>query len=417
MDKIQIHVTRFSLHNGLSIVLAPDHRTRLAVLSVVYNLNTQDLLIRKTGLPHFTEHIIFPMSINGRKREDFGKFIFSIGAKAWAETREDYLFFSSIFHYKKFPLFLSLESRRMASLHFSQGTFLYEKEKIKKERSLLYEKRPYLHSLGELLKKGFENTPWSKDIIGTHEEIEKIKIEDIPIFHKDYFSPNNSILIVAGNININEAIELITDYFEGAPSSLKLDPFVLKRYPLTSKILLISKKTVGPAAHFAFRIFPRTRNLSHIFYILEYILNNEMIINLNRIGLNNRSIAFKVMANYLEKPILSLFVIFVHLCSCAKIKEIINIFFKSLDMIRSNLTENSIGIAKLQILSRFYAGLNSLTNITSILSECFLLDGDPTIINSEIGKIKMTNKKDILAILNEYFIPESMIFVGTNLKD
>jgi predicted Zn-dependent peptidase len=415
---MKIQIKRRSFDNGLNLILAPNYRIPLTSISVAYNLSTKDILKRKVGLPHFTEHMTFLMRIAGRKRADFSRYISSIGGKSWAETREDYILFNSIFPCKKFPYFLKLEAKRMNLLHFDRETFLFEKIKIKRERFLLYINKPYLYSLDELLKEAFENTPYSRLLIGTQEEIEAIEIQDINNFYEDYFAPNNALIIVAGNFNDNEVLDSIAYYFKGIHSSIKLDPFMLNKPYFTSKITIVSlKNTIDPAAHFAFRIIPQGCESNYIYYLLEYIINNEMIKKFDKLFYNDQRVVFKFIANYLEKPNLSLFIIFVHLRNRSKVKNIIKYFFQRLEMIKLNIKEDIVESAKLTLLSEIYKGPNVFTNKTKIFTKYILFGSDPLKINLEIEEFKNITKKDLLMILEKYFVLENMVFVGTNLKE
>lgn len=412
-----IKLKKLSIDNGLVIILAPSSQTSLTSITMAYNLSTEDLLRRKVGVPHFTEHMVFPISTVGQNPKNFVKFISSISGKSWAETREDFIIFNSIFPNEKLSFFLKLEEKRMNAFYFDREIFSSEKEKIKRESFLLYKKKPYLYCLDALLKEAFVNTPYSNPLVGTADEIEKIKIEDVLDFHKDYFCPNNAILVVSGNFNDGEVIRILVDYFKRVPSGRILAPFRLEEFYLKPKIILVSKSiSIWPAAHFGFRIFPQ-KEPRYFFYILEYILSNEMEKYFNKRFEGSNGTAFRVIANYLEKPILSLFVIFfITMQNSARAEDLISGFFKNLERVKFNLTEEVINSAKILLLSEVYEGLTKLVNKQRILMRYFLLNGDPVAISSEIEIIKMITKKDIIMVLDKYFIPKNMIFVGTNMK-
>ena len=228
--KFDYHVAK--LDNGLSVVLSEDHSTPIVHVELWYQVGSKNERPRRTGFAHLFEHLMFKGSQNVQSDEHLS-FISGVGGDGNAYTTEDTTVFLQTVPSQYLPLVLWLEADRMATLRIDQRTLDAEREVVKEERRWRYENEPF-GLLNEILyDHAFTAHPYKHTPIGSMEDLEAASIEDVREFFETYYVPENATLIVVGDFDTENALQMIEHYFGRVPKAKQSVPRDIPKEPLS----------------------------------------------------------------------------------------------------------------------------------------------------------------------------------------
>jgi len=210
---------RYRLDNGLTVILSEDHSTPVVTVSVWYNVGSANEEIRRSGFAHLFEHMMFQGSANVPKREHTG-LIQRAGGTVNGTTNEDRTNYFETLPSNRLNLGLWLEADRMRSLAITTENFDNQREVVKEERRLRVDNQPYAPAFIEGITMPFDSAscfPYSHSVIGSMDDLNAAKVEDVQAFFDLYYAPNNATLTVVGDVDRGEAKRLITEYFGDIP--------------------------------------------------------------------------------------------------------------------------------------------------------------------------------------------------------
>jgi len=194
------NVTSFTLSNGLTVVVIPDRRAPVVTHMVWYRAGAADEPAGTSGIAHYLEHLMFkgtPKHPNG----EFSKIVAKIGGQENAFTSSDYTAYYQRVAKEHLGLVMELEADRMQNLVLDPATAAPELKVVLEERSMRTDNDPSA-KLGEAADAALHpNHPYRIPVIGWRSEIEKLTVKDAIAFYDRFYTPNNAILIVAGDVD------------------------------------------------------------------------------------------------------------------------------------------------------------------------------------------------------------------------
>ena len=223
-------IDHYRLDNGLEVILQPDPTLTTAVVHVWYHVGSKDEELGKSGFAHLFEHLMF----EGSKHVGEGQFDLLLeGAGGWnnGSTNNDRTNYYEQLPASALPLALWLEADRLAGLWdgMSQALLDNQRDIVKNERRQSYENRPYgmveLQIQHALWPKGHGN--WNLTI-GSMEDLDAARIEDVEAFWRRYYRPSNATLIIVGGFDVAQTKAMIEKLFgwmpaQAVPKRRKLD--------------------------------------------------------------------------------------------------------------------------------------------------------------------------------------------------
>jgi zinc protease len=196
-------VTGFTLANGLQVVVVPDHRTPVVTHMVWYRVGAADEPPGKSGIAHFLEHLMF----KGTARNPAGRFskmLATFGGQENAFTSNDYTSFFQRVTPQNLATVMDFEADRMTGLTLSEENVASERKVVLEEWNMVSGNVPAAR-LGEQIAAAlYLNHPYGKPVIGWHHEIEQLNREDALAFYRRFYTPNNAVLVVAGDVTADE---------------------------------------------------------------------------------------------------------------------------------------------------------------------------------------------------------------------
>ncbi len=206
------------LGNGLKVIVYEDHSAAIASVHLWYRAGSRNEVMGKRGLAHLVEHMMFKGS-KSVGPEDHVRQIDQVGGIANAFTREDVTGYFQTLPSDKLELAFKLEAERMQNLVLTEDKLKAEREVVKEEHRLLLQNQPIGIVLTKFREVAFKGTSYAWTAAGDMSDLDSVTANDLEIFYKQYYAPNNAILIVAGDVKNNEIFALAKKYFGDIPKN------------------------------------------------------------------------------------------------------------------------------------------------------------------------------------------------------
>jgi zinc protease len=221
-----IEFKEFDLDNGLHVILHKDNTNPIVSVDIWYHVGAKDEDSGRTGFAHLFEHMMFQGSSNVGKTDHFN-YIQNAGGTVNGTTNQDRTNYFETAPSNQLELLLWLESDRMSTLQVTQENFDNQREVVKEEKRQRYDNVPYGSRWGEMMKRLFKGQTYEWIPIGSMDDLNSADLNYAQEFYRKYYSPDNAVIVVSGDIDYDEAARLVTKYF----SDLKPANTVKKKYP------------------------------------------------------------------------------------------------------------------------------------------------------------------------------------------
>jgi zinc protease len=229
----EINYDSFTLDNGLTVIVHEDRKVPMVAVNVWYHVGSKNEKVGKTGFAHLFEHLMFngTENYNSEYFEPFEK----IGSTDQnGTTNSDRTNYFQNVPTNALDLALWMESDRMGHI-----LGVIDEERLDEQRGVVQnekrqgENRPYGKAFITIAKGAFpEGHPYSWSTIGYMEDLDAASMEDVQTWFKTYYGPNNAVLVLAGDIDLETAKEKVTAYFgdiPAGPTLTKPDTWIAKR--------------------------------------------------------------------------------------------------------------------------------------------------------------------------------------------
>jgi len=209
-------VADFTLANGLEIVVVPDHRTPVVTHMVWYKVGSADETAGKSGLAHFLEHLMFKGTAKNPEGK-FSKTVAALGGQENAFTTADYTAFFQRIAREHLETMMGFEADRMTGLVLSEENVRPELKVVLEEWNMRVANSPDAR-LGEQVSAAlYLNSPYGRPVIGWRPEIEKLTREDALAFYRRFYTPNNAVVVIAGDVTPEEVKALAAKTYAKVP--------------------------------------------------------------------------------------------------------------------------------------------------------------------------------------------------------
>ncbi len=262
-----INYHRFILENGLRVLVHEDESTPMVAMNVLYNVGAKDESPERTGFAHLFEHLMFGGSLNV---PNFDSPIQLAGGENNAFTNSDITNFYNIVPAENIETTFWLESDRMLSLNFSEKSLDKQRKVVVEEFKETCLNEPYGDVWHHLMDLAYQKHPYRWPTIGlVPEHVEQATMEDVKSFFYKFYRPNNAILVVAGNCNLEQVKQLTKKWFNEIPKGA-VSPRNLPQEPMQTELRRKTHEATVPldAIHLAFHIPDR---LSPDYYVIDLI--------------------------------------------------------------------------------------------------------------------------------------------------
>lgn len=237
-----INYQQFTLDNGLKVLVHEDHSSKMAVLNILYKVGSRNEIPGKTGLAHYFEHLMFGSSKNVPV---FDTALERVGGSCNAFTNTDITNYYITLPAVNIETAFWLESDRMLQLNLSDKTIETQRKVVIEEFKQRYLNQPYGDVFHHIRKLAYDAHPYQWPTIGRDiEDIVNYTKKDVEEFYFTHYRPDNAVMVVAGDITVDQVKGLAEKWFGGIPSGKIPKRTIPQELPQTAKKTLVLEADV-----------------------------------------------------------------------------------------------------------------------------------------------------------------------------
>ena len=408
--KFNYHVAK--LDNGLSVVLSEDHSTPIVHVELWYRVGSKNERPRRTGFAHLFEHLMFKGSQNVQSDQHLS-FISGVGGDGNAYTTEDATVFQQTVPSQYLPLVLWLEADRMATLRIDQRTLDAEREVVKEERRWRYENEPF-GLLNEILyDHAFTSHPYKHTPIGSMADLEAASIEDVREFFETYYVPENATLIVVGDFDTENALQMIEHYFGRVPKAKKSVPRDIPKEPRSEgerRVTLEADNWPLPAVVIAHHITYDGHPDAYPLHIASKVLSDGQSSRIHRRLVYDEQLAISAFGqgNLIEDPNLFYAVALVPPGGSPAAVEMALI--EELERLKEEpITDEELQRSKNQFARDYVIGRFTNAQKAAHLAHAAVIHDDITTADGEFDIFMNVTKEDVRRVARTYFTDDNRL--------
>jgi zinc protease len=407
--KLQYQMT--TLPNGLRVILSEDHSTPIVHVAVWYHVGSKNERPGRTGFAHLFEHMMFKGSRNVEP-DAHTSIISSVGGRSNAYTTEDTTVFWQTLPAQDLPLALWLEADRMATLRVDDEAFRREREVVKEERRMRIENQPYGRLSEIIYDHAFTVHPYKHPTIGSMADLEAASIADVRDFHTTYYVPENATLIVVGDFDTPQAVQLVTQYFGRVPKAARPVPRDIPKEPpqTEERRAVVEEGWPLPAVVVAYHVPYDGHPDAYPLHITSKILSDGQSARISRELIYNQRLCLSAFgsAQIIEHPNLFFAVCIVQPGRTPAEAE--KALIAEFDKLKSGgVTPHELQRAQNQFARDYILGRESDEDKGNFLAHAAVIHNDITTADNEFDIFMNTMVSDVQRVARTYFNPTNRV--------
>ena len=407
----KLDYTMTTLANGLKVVLHEDHSTPIIHAELWYHVGSKNEKSGRTGFAHLFEHMMFKGSKNVEP-EAHPSWISSVGGQANATTNEDATVYWQTFPAQYLPLVLWLEADRLATLRIDEAVFKNEREVVKEERRMRFDNQPYGRLNEIVYDQAFAVHPYKHTTIGSMEDLNAASIDDVRDFFRTYYVPNNATLVLAGDFDSKEALQLVEQYLGRVPKSDKPVPRDIPKEPAKTKErrVRLEENWPLPAVVVAHHITYDGHPDSYPLHVASKVLSDGQSSRIYRQLVYEQGVALAASGggNIIEHPNLFFAVAIVQPGKTPE--QAADALIAELDRLRKEpISPAELQQAKNQFARDYIFSRESVKDKANILAHAAVIHDDIKTADAEFDIFMNITQADVQRVAQTYFTPENRL--------
>jgi zinc protease len=203
---------QFTLRNGMTLIVKPDHRAPTAVHMLWVRVGSMDEVDGTSGLAHVLEHMLFKGTATV-KAGDFSRRVAALGGRENAFTNKDYTGYYQQIPAARLADVMQLEADRFANNQWSDEDFRKELEVVKEERRLRTEDNPHARLFEAMNATVYQASPYRRPVVGWMSDLESMVPDDARAFYRRWYTPANAAIVVAGDVDPQAVLALAEKHY------------------------------------------------------------------------------------------------------------------------------------------------------------------------------------------------------------
>lgn len=397
-SQLQIPYEKFKLDNGLTVLVHSDHSVPTVYVGMWYGVGSKQEPRGKTGFAHLFEHLMFQGTEN-REGEYFDPFL-SAGATGMnGTTSQDRTNYYATVPTSALDMALWMESDRMTYLlgAIDEDALNEQRGVVKNEKRQNYS-RPYAkmwsYVFGGLYPEGH---PYHHAPIGSMADLNAASLDDVHAWFKKYYGASNAILVLSGDVSIEDAKAKVAQYFNEAPTGAPLAKIDTWMHELTSNKLEVQQENVSQARISRNWVLPPIgqKDTTLMSLVANTFVSNKNAPLRKRL-VDELQLATDVRANAYPQDLSSSFNITVHVKSGVDAKEVEKVIDEEIAKYLKNGPDSELlKNAKLFNNVQLISSLESKANIGRLLADGQLFTNNPLFFKTELEWTNAASAKDL----------------------
>jgi zinc protease len=405
--KLQYAIT--TLPNGLTLVMSEDHSTPIVHLNLTYHVGSKNEKPGRTGFAHLFEHLMFKGSQNVMS-EAHTSYVASVGGQSNAYTTDDETVFWETVPSQYLPMILWLEADRMATLRIDKDTFTNEREVVKEERRMRVDNQPYGRLNEIIYDQAFTVHPYKHATIGSMEDLEAASVEDVRDFYRTYYVPSNATLVLVGDFDSAQAMQLVTQYAGRVPKADREVPRDIPKEPAQTKEkrITLSEPWPLPAVVVAHHITFDGNPDSYPLHIAAKVLSDGESSRIYKKLVYEKQMAVAAFgsANLIEDP--NLFYAVAIVQPGHTTEEVASTLIAEFDRLKTEpITARELQRTKNQFARDYILGRESDQQKAGVLAHAVVIHNDIKTADGEFDIFQNITVADVQRVARTYFTAEN----------
>jgi len=402
-----IDYEKYTLDNGLEIILHEDHSDPITAVAVQYHVGSNREEPGKTGFAHLFEHMLFQESENVGQDQFFKK-IQNAGGTLNGGTNSDGTVYYEVVPKNALEMVLWMEADRMGYFinTVTESAFYNQQEVVQNEKRQRVDNRPYGHTNYVIDKNLYpEGHPYNWQVIGELEDLQNATVEDVRDFYFDFYGPNNATLVIAGDIDKKEVKALVDKYFGEIDHGKQVEPLPPMPVTLDETKKLFHEDNFARAPQFRM-VFPTVEDYHKDAYALRFLgqlLSDGKKSPFYKILVKERELTSNAIAYNSSRELAGDFNIIVTANQGKTLAEVEEAIFDGFQLFEEEgITDKDMERVKASLERQFYSGISSVLGKAFQLARYNEYAGSPSFIEQDIANIQAVTKEDVMRVYDKY---------------
>jgi zinc protease len=406
-DKLSVPNEKYTLSNGLTVILNQDKSDPITSLVIFYHVGSNREVPGKTGFAHLFEHMMFQRSENVPEDQYF-KYIEGAGGELNGGTSFDQTVYFEVVPKNALELAMWLESDRMGYLinTVTPSSFQQQQNVVQNEKREGVDNMPYGFTDYVILKNLYpKEHPYSWDVIGEMEDLKNATLDDVREFHNKYYIPNNATLVVSGDYNPDSVKVLIEKYFGEIPAGQPVKNPEPMNITLKDTKKLFHEDSFAKAPQYNM-VFPTAQQFSKDAYamdVLGQLLGDGKKSPLYKVLVKDKKLTSSVASYNSSMELTGHLNITVTANPETSLDEVEKAIFEAFNKFETEkFTENDLIRIKATLETDFYNRISSILYKSYMLAYYSAMAGSPDYLVQELDKMKSVTSQDVWDVYNKY---------------
>jgi zinc protease len=401
-------IQTFTLKNGMKILVLENSAIPNANMYLFYKVGSRNEYIGITGISHFFEHMMF----NGAKKygpKQFDRTMEAKGGSNNAYTTENFTAYTDWFPSSALEVIFDLEADRIAHLNFDSVMIESERGVILSERSTGLENEPLEQLWQEVQATAFVAHPYMWPVIGWESDIKNWTKQDLENYFHTYYSPNNCLVVISGDVKLDEVKKLAEKYWEPIPNGPAPRKIHTVEPPQTGeRRVFVQREVPSPNLMITYHVPQSGSEDYYALDLLSSILSQGRSSRLYSSLVEENQLALEVGSMYSDAFDPTLFYLYGVCNDGVRASELEKAILAEIDkIINEGISENELQKVKNQKLMEFYRTLETINGMSNTIGTYELFFGDYTKLFTAPDDYKKVTVDDIKRVAGEYFTKQN----------
>ncbi|WP_297334157.1 pitrilysin family protein [Flavobacterium sp.] len=403
----------YDLDNGLHVILHQDKTAPVIITSVMYHVGSKDENPERTGFAHFFEHLLFEGTKNIERGEWF-KIVTANGGNNNANTSDDRTYYYEVFPSNNLELAIWMESERLMHPVINQIGVDTQNEVVKEEKRLRVDNQPYGNLIAEVKRNMFQVHPYRWATIGSMEHLDAATLEEFQAFNKKFYVPNNAVLVVAGDLDIEKTKKWIQQYFGPIPKGAPVTRQTYEEKPITQTLRATYEdpNIQLPMVVAAYRTPSMKTREARVLDMISTILSDGKSSRMYKKIVDDKKMALQMGAFNYSQEDYGLYIVYGIPMQGHTSEELLKEADEEIKKLQNELiSEKEFQKLKNIYESNYVNSNSSVEGIASNLATYYMLYGDVNLINNEIDIYRSITREEIRDVARKYLNPNQRLIL------
>lgn len=403
----------YNLDNGMHVILHNDPSAPVVITSVMYHVGSKDERPDRTGFAHFFEHLLFEGTEN-IKRGEWMKIVTANGGVNNANTSDDRTYYYEVFPSNSLELGLWMESERLMHPIINKIGVETQNEVVKEEKRMRYDNQPYGNILPVVKENMFKKHPYRWTTIGSMKDLDAATLEEFQAFNKKFYTPNNAVLVVAGDFDKTITKEWIQKYFGSIPKGEEVKKQTFTEEPIvqTIKATYEDPNIQIPMVVASYRTPSMKSRDARVLDLISSYLSDGKSSKLYKKIVDDKKMALQIGAVGFSQEDYGMYILYGLPMGNFTMADILKEMDEEIVKIQTDLiSEKDYEKLQNKFDNNFVNANSTVEGIAENLASYYLLYGDVNLINTEIDLYHSITREEIREVAKKYLNPNQRLIL------